>query len=63
MGELPSKTDTTASTGRVTKYPARADLVRCEDGGEFMLVHVFGDVGYVKIGVTVVSELLEFGIE
>lgn len=37
--------------------------MRCEDGGELMFVHVFGDVGYVKIGVTLVGELLEFGVE
>jgi hypothetical protein len=62
-GDLPSKADPTASTGRVPEDPARADLVRCEDGGEFMLVHVLGDVGYVKIGVALVGELLELGVE
>jgi hypothetical protein len=78
-GDLPSEAYTTASTRRVAKDPARADLVRCEDGGEFlfivskllpecagvtyMLVHVLGNVGYVKIGVALVGELLELGVE
>ena len=32
----PSKSNTTTSTRRVTKDPARADLVRHEDRGEFL---------------------------
>jgi hypothetical protein len=28
-----------------------------------MLVHVLGNVGYVKIGVALVGELLELGVE
>jgi hypothetical protein len=62
-GDLPSKADTAASPGRVPEDPARADLVGRENGGEFMLVHVLGDVGYVKIGVALVGELLELGVE
>ena len=61
--DLPSKANATTSAGRVSEYPARTHLVRCEDGSEFMLVHVLWDVGHVKIGVALVGELLELGVE
>lgn len=28
-----------------------------------MLIHVLGDVGHIKIGVALIGELLELGVE
>jgi hypothetical protein len=29
----------------------------------YMLIHILGDVGYVKVGVTVIGKLLELRVE
>lgn len=38
-------------------------LGRKEQTVTYMLVHILGNVGYVKVGVAVIGELLELGIE
>lgn len=76
---LPSKANTTASTGRVTEDAARTHLVWLEDGPKllwivsachqggvtaaYMLVEVLGDVRHVEVGVTLIGELLELRVE
>jgi hypothetical protein len=37
--------------------------IKHSEGATYMLVHVLGNVGDIKIGVALVGELLEFGVE
>jgi len=34
-----------------------------DEGATYMFIHVLGDVGHVEVGVGLVGELLELGIE
>ena len=61
--DLPSETNTTTVAILVAKDAGRAHLVRNEELGEVVLVHRLWQVRDVQVGVLVVSEGLELGVE
>jgi hypothetical protein len=62
-GHSPSEADAAAMAILVTQDARRADLVRCEELGELVLVHRLGQVGDVKVGVALIGEGLELRVE
>lgn len=58
-----SEANTATMAGGVTEDLARADLVGCEDVLELRLVDVAGNVRDVEVGVGLIGELLELGVE
>jgi hypothetical protein len=61
--DVPSKADATAGAILVAEDSGRADLVRSEDRCKLMLIQRLGQVGDVEVGVTLISERLELGVE
>ncbi len=58
-----SEANATTNAASVAQDAAGAHLVRRKDRREFMLVHVLGQVGDVKVGVAFVGKLLQLCIE
>ena len=63
MASTPSEANSTAVARLVAENSRRADLVRCEELGELVLVHRLGEVGDVEVRVVFVGKGLELGVE
>ena len=61
--DLPCKTNTTSTALSVAKDASRADFVRSKEVSKRVLVHGFGQVGDVEVGVLFVRERLELRVE
>jgi len=63
MQDSPSKADSATGAVLIPEDSSRADLVRSEDRCKFVLIQRLGQIGNVEVGVTLISERLELGVE